>query len=184
AAADELAAAADPDIYTLYDASNPWSFDFGLYASQRSAVDLLLRYGGLVRYLPHFDGVDKVDWSARARLLAGGGLTPGAELAAVASWRPEGPARRYGFWRASVEPALLFWQWFGDERLTGRAAVAYVADLPPWAGRGAELIATVTVASEFTLGRGLDDVMPVDKPFSDRQAEGADVPVRAPPPTD
>lgn len=185
--ADSRAAAepaADPDVYTSYNDSHPWSFDTGLYASQRAAVDLLLRYGVLTRFLPELNGLDKADVVARARLLAGSDLAPAVELATVVSYRPEGPERRYGFWRVNVRPEVLFWRWAGDERLSARAALGYSADFPWWAGRGSELVGEVTLASDFTFGRGLTDFARVERPFSERLVEGADLPERAPPPSD
>jgi hypothetical protein len=184
AAADQLEAAADPDVYTRYDLTHPRSFDLALYASQRPSVDFLLRTGALTRFLPTLNGVDKVDLSARGRLLAGRDLAPAFELSTVVSYRPEGPGRQDGFWRLSVEPSILVWRWFGDERVSAHAAVGYTADFPAWAGRGTEVVGLVTLASEFTFGRGLTDLAPVQRPFSERQAEGADVPVRALPATD
>ena len=54
-AAAKAEPAADPDIYTLYDSSHPWSLDLGLYAGERPDVDVLLRYGVLTRFLPHLN---------------------------------------------------------------------------------------------------------------------------------
>jgi hypothetical protein len=185
--ADERAAdraGADSDVYTSYAETHPWSLDGYLHADQRVAVDALLRYGVLARAQPDFRGLDRGDASARARVVAGRDLAPAVELLAVASFRPSGPLRSEGFVRLSAEPSVVLWQWQGPTRLSASAGVGYSTDFPASAGRGDEFSAALTLAGDFTFGRGLADFSPVDRPFRARLEEGAELPVRALPARD
>lgn len=163
----------DPQVYSNYAATRPHSVDWIARLDHRPYVDTLLGAALRVRMAPKFEGVDRVDLSTNAQVLAGSGWAPWLSLETLASYRPVSPQRRYAFTRFVATPAVTFWTWVdASQRLSLAGLLSYFIDVPREAGRESELSGQIQLSYDYTFLRGLNDFPLTDRPFRARLEEG------------
>ncbi len=160
----------DSDLYTQYAMLHPVSWNIGLKADHRPFADVLLSYGGAMRYGPSPAAIDRLDGVVTLDALPGDGLSPWLSASIIASRRPPGPVRPEGFTRLTGSAQALFWQWAREtHHLLLGGKVTEFRDFPDGVS---SFSFALTLGYEQTLGRGLADYAPRNAPFWGRLEEG------------
>jgi hypothetical protein len=174
---------ADRDVWDAWDRSHPRDLAVGARLLGRPFVDLALQGALEARSTPDLVGIDRLDLSFDADLLAGRGLAPWLGLTAATSLRLAGDGRSATFLRSSVGPRAMVWRWWagvGRAALSAEGLVSFDAGASP--RPGPVLSGVLSLAVDLVARRGLSDRPPVDRPVRDRLEEGSGrAPVRRPP---
>ena len=163
---------ADPDVYTLYDASHPRHASAGLRLAAKPYVDTIVKLQASTRSDPEVTGIDRVEGRFDIDTLPGEGLAPWLGFTWQVSYRPITAERPQAFVRDTFSARITFWSWLGQgHRLSFGGALNALFDVPKGSFTQPPLSGFLSLAYDETGVRGVRDFPTRLVPFRDRQEE-------------
>lgn len=164
---------ADPDVYTLYNASHPRQASAGLRLAMRPYVDTILKAQASTRTQPDLNALDRAEGRFDIDALPGEGLAPWLGFTWHASYRLITADRPQAFLRNTFSARFTLWSWLGGQghRISLAGALDALFDTPKGAFTQPPLSGVLSLAYDETGVRGVRDFPTRLVPFRGRQEE-------------
>ena len=163
---------ADPDVYTLYNASHARHASAGLRLAAKPYVDTIVKLQASTRSDPEVTGIDRVDGRFDIDTLPGEGLAPWLGFTWQVSYRPITAERPQAFVRDTFSGHVTFWSWLGQgHRLSFAGALNALFDVPKRDFTQPPLSGFLSLSYDETGVRGVRDFPTRLIPFRARQEE-------------